>query len=149
MIDKNSKTFLFLKEWNKILLESKKVNDIWYIGLKHNITNSEKFELLNKKINSDEVLELINFDINNIEILKKVKLEEHQKTALISLYIDLDYIPKSIELLLTKRQPQTLKNKWLSLYKNNKEYIKRLAELDMFNNKYKGKEYYKQIKINV
>ena len=126
------------------------------IGIGHNIKASDNWYLEHKTLTDKEIDDLFMDDYKRLDIHDKIQVIKRRITqweydALASLIFTLGYLPKSISMLVDNKQKEQLKMKWLQYIKSNKKksmglYRRRRAEIDMFFNQYKGRNYYDSIK---
>lgn len=150
-------TINFISDWEK---RRKKAYDDGSgnltIGIGHNIKASDNWHLEHKTLTDKEIDDLFLEDYKRLDIHDKIqvikrRINQQEYDALASLIFTLGYLPKTIALLVDNKQKEQLKLKWLQYIKSNKKksvglYRRRRAEVDLFFNQYKGRNYYDSIK---
>ena len=150
-------TINFISDWEK---RRKKAYDDGSgnltIGIGHNIKASGNWHLEHKTLTDKEIDDLFLEDYKRLDIHDKIQVIKKRVTqweydALASLVFTLGYLPKSISMLVDNKQKEQLRIKWLQYIKSNKKksvglYRRRRAEVDLFFNQYKGRNYYDSIK---
>lgn len=126
------------------------------IGIGHNIRAHGDWHLEKKVLTDKEIDDLFMQDYKELDIHDKIqvikrRINQQEYDALASLIFTLGYLPKTIALLVDNKQKEQLKLKWLQYIKSNKKksvglYRRRRAEVDLFFNQYKGRNYYDSIK---
>jgi len=150
-------TINFISDWEK---RRKTAYDDGYgnltIGIGHNIKSSGDWHLEHQTLTEDEIDNLFRADYKELDIHDKIqvikkKVTQWEYDALASLIFTLGYLPKSIAILVDNKQKEQLRMKWLQYTLSGKKksvglYRRRRAEIDMFFNQYKGRNYYDSIK---
>ena len=150
-------TIDFITDWEKVRY---KAYDDGFgnltIGIGHNIKASGRWDLEKKTLTKKEVDDLFIEDYKRLDIHDKIqvikkRVTQYEYDALASLIFTLGYLPKSIALLVDNKQKEQLKAKWLQYIKSGKKksvglYRRRRAEIDLFFNQYKGRNFYDTIK---
>lgn len=138
-------TINFISDWEK---RRKKAYDDGSgnltIGIGHNIKASDNWHLEHKTLTDKEIDDLFLEDYKRLDIHDKIQVIKKRVTQW-------EYLPKSISMLVDNKQKEQLRIKWLQYIKSNKKksvglYRRRRAEVDLFFNQYKGRNYYDSIK---
>lgn len=150
-------TINFIADWEK--RRHKVYNDGYgnpTIGIGHNIKSSGDWHLENQTLTDAEIDNLFIADYKKLDIHDKIqvikrRITQYEYDALASLIFTLGYLPRSIAILVDNKQKEQLKTKWLQYVKSGKKksvglYRRRRAEIDMFFNEYKGRNFYDSIK---